>query len=136
MVQPQYRARSRSSSRTERGVADRPSIGQAKIAAPIKTQNGSGFVGFAFANFQAAVRRRFAIRQIEDANARALSLEKEDSAAGPKLGVVGMRGDDEVIEIRHRSNRRRARFLPLEAGIELDLRLFYCLQPLKQSLFR
>ena len=82
-------------------VGFEPAVGQAEVAPPGEAENRSGRVGFSAANLGAAVRRRLAIGQVEDADAGALGLQQQDRPADAQLGVVGMRGDNEIIERLH-----------------------------------
>src|SRR5262249_53487218 len=74
-------------------VGDEAAVGQAEVAAPVEAEDCGGRIGFATADLGAAVRRRLAVGQVEDADAGALGPEQEDGAAGAEFGVVGVGGD-------------------------------------------
>ena len=47
------------------------------------------------------MRRRFAIGQVENADAGALGFECQNRTAGAQFGVVRVRGDDKIVERLH-----------------------------------
>ncbi len=53
------------------------------------------------ADFGAAVRCWFAVGQFQHADATALREQQGNGAADAQLGVVGMGGDDEIVERFH-----------------------------------
>ena len=73
-------------------------IRQAEIATPIDAENGTGRRRLALTNLWIAVRRRFAVGQIEYANLHALGLESQNGPAGADFGVVGMSSNNQVVE--------------------------------------
>ena len=76
-------------------------IGQPEIAAPVQTEQRRGRRRLALANFRAAVRRRLAVGQVQHADPSALAFEQCHGAARAEFGIVGMRGNEQVIEISH-----------------------------------
>ncbi len=83
-------------------------VAQPQVAAPVQTQHGRGRLGFAPADFRAAVRRWLAVGQVQNAHATALRLENEDGPSHAQFGVVGVRGDDQVVDGKHEVVRCRA----------------------------
>ena len=82
-------------------------VGEAEIFAPVELQDLGGGGGFAGANFRRAVRRGFAAGHIEHADLQPFGFESQQRAPHAQLGVVGMRGDDEQVEHREKSDGRR-----------------------------
>ena len=69
----------------------------------VETMHEADGVGLAAPDGHAAMRRRLTVGQVEDPDPRPLFLEQEDGATCSQFGVIGMRGDHQVIDGWHAS---------------------------------
>src|SRR5208337_4427090 len=79
------------------GVLD-AAIGNVEGFAPCDLQNTRCFGGFGGAALGGAARSQFALREVENAGARALTRHLQQRAATGLLHVVAMGGDGEHVE--------------------------------------
>jgi hypothetical protein len=91
--------------------------------------------GLAGPDLDAAVRRRLAVRQVDDADLESLGLRPEQRPSHADLGVVRMRRDDKQIELslccvhaaeHYHTPRRRASKLQRAAGFTPAVCEFRC----------